>query len=370
MSTYSGIALGSVAGGAPFSLTTVSGERKNPILCDTTTHKLDTNGHTASDIINTVSTFTDGPFALALPIGLPDDQKRAIRDANLLSFSHPTAFISLNDTQITSTEDGPLNILFIDTTPSQAAAEFSSSELDDDDWFVSPEKKTVLPAGVAASLSSQEIIDTLVIPTVPTSANLHRIAIIRPEGPYSELVEALRTKFPDAPIKWVTLSELSRGAALVIHRRPPTSANTELLGALVAPVSIGVVLADGQVTTVVQRNLFLPTSRTIALTTSVDGQTSATLQFRNGNAPAGTVILKGIAPRPKGEVRIQASVEIDHEGQTVVTVEELGGNAKEVVSLSSVLNVSREELNQFLAQLDREGAQGYSDGQEVGGLPA
>ena len=369
MSTSVGVALSRVAGGAPFSLTSVSGQLKEPILGKTTNHKF--SGDPLDAILKSISDHTgNATLALALPTCVSGEERKALRDVNRVSFSHSVSFIELNSFEITNTDNRPINVLFLDATPGQAAAELSSAELEGD-WFVTSEAKTVLTETHSETLSPQDIIEKLVVPTVPKATKLDQIAILRPEGESTELESALTTRFSGARVKWVTLTDLSRGAALWIHRRPLMTPDTKIICSFdIVPVHIGIVLANGQIATVVRRLTIPPSSKTIVLTTSHDNQTTATLQFVNGKKPCGQVVLEEIVPKPKGDVRIQATIEIDHDGKEVATVEELGSTNKKVVELVSFFSCSKEEIEEFVTQENSgANAQIYYDGREVGELP-
>jgi molecular chaperone DnaK (HSP70) len=184
----------------------------------------------------------------------------------------------------------------------------------------------------SGELSSQEVIDKLVNPVTNHTTGIYRIYILRPEGSSSELSSLLKTKFPDALIKWVTLAEISRGTAAAIHRHPD-GGTLRLSLTLFTPVPIGIVLSNGQVVAIVPRMLSLPNKKTAVCTTSRDNQTSVTIKFLTGKTPGGKLVLEGLQPQPKGVARIQVSFDIDADGGVVVTAKDLGSEAMKVVQI-------------------------------------
>ncbi|KIM29849.1 hypothetical protein M408DRAFT_108230 [Serendipita vermifera MAFF 305830] len=370
--TFAGIALSRVAGGAPFALTTISSAGGERTLSESTTGTL--AGNTPAAIVSSVSSaIGNGPnkpsaFSLAFPIGLPDEQRKALRDVNTSSFDHLTAIINLNESNVSNTDSGEVNFLFIDLTPGQVAFERSSAELDEGSWLVIPEEKVML---TQEPKSAEGVINQLVAPIVPPSTRFQQIALFPSEDSApAGLLQALQSKYPNTLVKWVSLAEISRGAALCIQRRPPGSSTVEFLGAFVAPVPIGITLANGKVVTAVQRKVYFPSKKSITLTTSRDNQTSVTVNFVNGTTPAGKIVLEGITPKPKGTVRIQVTLDMDYEGKTVVTVEESGTENKKVGELTSVLNSSKEEMEAYVEREEAGQTQQVVLGDEVGALPA
>jgi hypothetical protein len=199
------------------------------------------------------------------------------------------------------------------------------AETDEDQLFITPQTLVVLGNVSSGELSSQEVIDKLVNPVAKQRTGIHRIYILRPEGPSSELSSSLKTKFPDALIKWVTLAEISRGTAAAIHRHPDDTLQLSIT--LFTPVPIGIVLSNGQVAAIVPHMLSLPNKKTAICTTSRDNQTSVTIKFFTGKTPGGKLVLEGLQPQPKGVARIQVSFDIDADGGVVVTAKDLGSEA-------------------------------------------
>src|SRR5271154_6478637 len=96
MYTSAGVALGRVAGGAPFSLTLVSGNEVNqPILAETTTHILSEDS--PDSIIKYIADLTgNADLAIALPTCVPGERMSAFRRINTKAMSQLLAFIALN----------------------------------------------------------------------------------------------------------------------------------------------------------------------------------------------------------------------------------------------------------------------------------
>jgi hypothetical protein len=93
---------------------------------------------------------------------------------------------------------------------------------------------------------------------------------------------------------------------------------------------LGIALADGTTATAIAEDLMLPLIQTVVLTNSTGNQTTATL-------PCGEVTIGVLTGRPKGTARIQVAVDVDYKGETVVTVQEVGGTARKLVNIRNIL---------------------------------
>ncbi|KAF8957629.1 heat shock protein 70kD, peptide-binding domain-containing protein, partial [Flammula alnicola] len=96
----------------------------------------------------------------------------------------------------------------------------------------------------------------------------------------------------------------------------------------VNPLRIGIVKADGFVSTVMEKFLSLPHRKTVIFTTSKEHQSTATIKVVAGVTPKAadnTVIaevLKGLTPLPKGVPRIKITFDVEQMGRTQIVAEE------------------------------------------------
>ena len=100
----------------------------------------------------------------------------------------------------------------------------------------------------------------------------------------------------------------------------------------VCPLRVGIVKADGFVSTVLERNRTLPTRKTVMFTTSMEKQATATIKvvvgtppFRKGrdNTVIAELVLNDLTRRPRGVTRIKVTFDVEHEGETQIVAEEL-----------------------------------------------
>jgi hypothetical protein len=191
--------------------------------------------------------------------------------------------------------------------------------------------------GDVSTLSVQDLIDKLIVPLLPPSKTFYRIGILRPDEAFSNLsLEDIKEKFPGTPIDWVTLDDLSYGAAVVMHRERVTDF-VHPYERTSTPIPTGIVLADGKLVTILPGFILYPVKKKAWFTTSRDNQTTVTIQVVLGVVAYGVIKLHGLIPRPKGQARIKVTLPTLSNGYKTVVTEELGSTTTRFCRLGYVL---------------------------------
>ena len=93
---------------------------------------------------------------------------------------------------------------------------------------------------------------------------------------------------------------------------------------------LGIVKADGFVSTVLKRHHTFPTRKAVMFTTSMDKQATATIKVVVGKSPKGEdntvvaeLVLNDLTPRPRGLTRIRVTFNVEQMGETQIVAEEL-----------------------------------------------
>ena len=147
----------------------------------------------------------------------------------------------------------------------------------------------------------------------------------------SSLVQELKCKFREIlpPVECIVENNLARHAAdssLAQHR----TSKDDLLYFNVCPLRVGVVKADGFVSTVMENNQSLPLRKTVMFTTSVDKQATATIKVVVGIPPKGEdntviaeLVLEELTRRSRGATHIKVTFDVEQMGETQIVAEEL-----------------------------------------------
>ncbi|KAF8961990.1 hypothetical protein BDZ97DRAFT_1826933 [Flammula alnicola] len=123
--------------------------------------------------------------------------------------------------------------------------------------------------------------------------------------------------FPNAPMVTSNPGIISHAAATflyIMRSHPPLFTNR---AQYVVPIPVSIAMSNGTAVALVPDGYRIPTDQYITLTTSVENQTSATIQLLLGNHPLAkdnlereTVVLNGLTPLPKEA----ADITVEQEG--------------------------------------------------------
>ncbi|PVF99033.1 hypothetical protein CPB86DRAFT_704052 [Serendipita vermifera] len=341
MALRAGIALSRIASDADFSITRVDGAPGLATYSSPTHHKL-SNGDTVKDILNTFNETVgfdtkpfDNGFAVAYPISASAEQRRVFYEETLYSHDHFHAWANKHANRVKKHQRN-VNFLFIDLTPGQVASKLSNGNTDERLLLNSEVFYNDVILNDVIISTVDDVVDKLITPIVPPSRKLDRIGVFRaPGAPICLSLEGLRAIFLGTLVDWVTLNELSYGAAFTVHRIE-TLDTVEPLHTAITNIPVGVMLADGKVVTILPGFFCLPTKRKVWFTTSQDNQTTITVRLLRGILPYGEVKLEGLLPRPKGEARIKVTFSIVGAGYSSITVEDLYSNLRKSETLGDI----------------------------------
>jgi molecular chaperone DnaK len=148
--------------------------------------------------------------------------------------------------------------------------------------------------------------------------------------------EKITKFFGKAPTKNIHPDEaVALGASLMAHSLGQAEGVT-LIDVL--PMAIGVGLPGGRFKAVLERNAPLPATKTYTLSTSRDNQTDIELSIFQGdsdrvgeNEYLGTLKMNGLPKRPRGQVQVTISFEVNSESLLKVKAKE-EGTGREVSS--------------------------------------
>lgn len=144
-----------------------------------------------------------------------------------------------------------------------------------------------------------------------------------------------------------------------------TERNVKLAGITlmdVAPMSLGIELASGKMSVLIQRNTTIPYSHTRVYKNNEDYQTEAIIEVFEGEEKAakknrllGRFTLPGLPPRRRGQVSIPVSFSVDANGVLEVTMSISGeaGSSKILVIQKDKGLLTQEEIRKRVQRLSR-----------------
>ena len=127
----------------------------------------------------------------------------------------------------------------------------------------------------------------------------------------------------------------------------------------ICPFSLGTAIYDGTFSPVIQRNETLPCKRKQYYTTINNNQTKMTFPVYQGesliakeNLLLGTLVIRGLPKRPKGEINVEVTFMYDING--ILDIRIVGGEQSlHKVILNKNMGLSEEELEKRLKELEK-----------------
>ncbi len=144
----------------------------------------------------------------------------------------------------------------------------------------------------------------------------------------------------------VALGAAIQAESLLAAAQPEPSARQAVL-VDVLPHSISVVTPSGYVEQILHRNMPIPAEQTRTFATDEDGQREVRIRVVQGesarlqdNAPLGEMVVSGLRPAQRGEVRVQVCFEVDVNGILQLTAKDLdsGRVCKRSVKISGEIS--------------------------------
>ncbi|PVF92270.1 hypothetical protein CPB86DRAFT_197224 [Serendipita vermifera] len=366
MASRAGIALGRLAYDAQFAITRVDGYPGPAIFCSPTTHTL-SEAHTIKDMIEAFElvidfdlTHDENGYAIAYPIASNFDQCKGVQNAKLYSHDHFHAWA--NEVGHSVCNDGEskqdVYLLFVDLTPGQVASKVHYGNMYSWGWRYNwPGTKAIVLSEEeqqgTESWTSQDVFDKLVKSILPPhDKKLELVGILRPQGSFPNLSAfELGSMFNSVPIKWIQLTDISYGTAMLMHSQALSYDLGKVPGGPAkARLPAGITLANGKTITIVSACTYCPVERKLFFTNSQDNQTTATVKIVRGITPFQKLTLEGLTPKPRGEARIKVIFEIGRHGYTSLKIEEGGTDKKVYQSFESILYCDRLEMDAYEKQ--------------------
>ena len=173
-----------------------------------------------------------------------------------------------------------------------------------------------------------QLVDCALADAHLTPADIDEVVLIGGSTRIPRIQDLLADKFPGKslskrinPDEAVAMGAAIQGANLSQSIEEKDSRLSGITLMDVAPMSLGIELANGKMSTLIQRNTTIPYSHSRTYKNNEDYQTEATIEVFEGedklakkNRLLGRFIVPGLPPRPRGQVEIPVAFSLDVNG--------------------------------------------------------
>ena len=128
----------------------------------------------------------------------------------------------------------------------------------------------------------------------------------------------------------------------------------------VTPLSLGLETLGSVMTSLIERNTTIPTSKSEIFSTAEDGQTAVDIHILQGeramatdNMTLGRFRLEGIPPAPRGVPQIEVTFDIDVNGIVNVKAKDTGTGKEQKITITASTNLDKDQIDALVQDAER-----------------
>ncbi|MEA3492805.1 MAG: molecular chaperone DnaK [Candidatus Margulisiibacteriota bacterium] len=183
--------------------------------------------------------------------------------------------------------------------------------------------------------------------------NIDEIILVGGMTRMPKVQETVKTFFGKEPHKGVNPDEVvAIGAA--IQGGVLAGEVKEMVLLDVTPLTLGIETLGSVMTSLIEKNTTIPTSKSQVFSTAADGQPSVEVHVLQGERPMaadnrtlGQFHLDGIPPAPRGIPQIEVTFDIDANGILNVKAKDKGTNKEHKITITASSGLSKEEIEKM-----------------------
>jgi molecular chaperone DnaK len=140
----------------------------------------------------------------------------------------------------------------------------------------------------------------------------------------------------------------------------------------VTPLSLGIETLGGVMTTLITRNMTIPTRKSETFSTAADGQTSVEVHVLQGERPMardnrtlGKFHLDGIPAAPRGVPQVEVTFDIDANGIVNVSAKDKGTGKEQKITITASSGLSKDEVDRMVKEAEAHAEEDKTRKEEV-----